>query len=242
MFTVVTISAFLLGFAGSFHCMGMCGPIALGISGRGASGIGWLHHLLYFIGKTFTYTLLGLVFGIFGQGLVLAGLQQALSITMGGIMLLLVAVSLFRASWFHQNVLTLWVQDHLLPIFGRLLHRHGLSSSMGLGMLNGLLPCGLVYIGLTAAVATGMAWYAAWYMLVFGLGTIPVMFSFLVFTRQLGYQWRVRLRQLTPVLMAVVGTILVLRGMNLGIPYLSPLMDALSLTGDRGAEAAGCHP
>jgi sulfite exporter TauE/SafE len=99
-----------------------------------------------------------------------------------------------------------------------------------------------VYIGLTASVATGNALYAALYMILFGAGTIPVMLAFTVFTGQLGFSWRNRIRQLTPVLMALMGTILVLRGLNLGIPYISPLLDALMIQGDRGAEAAGCHP
>ena len=99
-----------------------------------------------------------------------------------------------------------------------------------------------MYIGLTASVATGNAMQAALYMILFGAGTIPVMLAFTVFTGQLGFTWRTRIRQLTPVLMALMGTILVLRGLNLGIPYISPLLDSLMIQGDKGAEAVGCHP
>jgi hypothetical protein len=243
MAPVIYISALLLGFAGSFHCLGMCGPIALSISGRNAhTGNRFLPHLLYFSGKTLTYGLMGLLFGMFGQGLVMAGWQQGLSIAMGVMMLLLVLVSLVKAPWFHQNPATTWLQHKLVPVFGLLFKRQGISTSFFLGLLNGLLPCGLVYIGLTAAVATGNAFNAGLYMVVFGLGTMPVMLAFLVFTRQLSYGWRTRLRQLTPALMAIVGTILILRGLDLGIPYISPMLDSLMITSGRGAEAVPCHP
>jgi sulfite exporter TauE/SafE len=224
----------------------MCGPIALSISGRPGAGANMgrklLEYLSYFSGKTITYGLMGLVFGLLGQGFVLAGFQQALSVVMGSVMLLLVLVSLVKISWFHSNKATVYLQNKLVPAFGYLLKKPGSFTPFLLGLLNGLLPCGLVYIGLTASVATGHAIHAALYMILFGAGTIPVMLAFTVFTGQLGFSWRTRIRQLTPVLMALMGTILVLRGLNLGIPYISPLLDALMIQGDRGTEAAGCHP
>jgi uncharacterized protein len=239
-------SALLLGFAGSFHCIGMCGPIALSISGRPGAGANMgrkmLEYLAYFFGKTVTYGAMGLVFGLLGQGFVIAGFQQVLSVMMGSVMLLLVLVSLVKTSWFHSNKATAYLQNKLIPAFGYLLKRPGSFTPLLLGLLNGLLPCGLVYIGLTAAVATGSAVQAAMYMLLFGTGTIPIMLAFTVFTGQIGFTWRTKIRQLTPVLMALMGTILVLRGLNLGIPYISPLLDSLMIQGDRGAEAAGCHP
>lgn len=130
MSPVIYISALLLGFAGSFHCLGMCGPIALSISGRNANaGNRFLPHLLYFTGKTLTYGLMGLLFGLFGQGLVMAGWQQGLSIAMGVIMLLLVLVSLFKSPWFHQNPATTWLQNKLIPVFGLLFKRQGIPAS-----------------------------------------------------------------------------------------------------------------
>lgn len=232
-----------MGFAGSFHCLGMCGPIAMGISGRNTLISSKLtHHFLYFFGKTTTYGLLGLIFGFFGQGLVLAGWQQALSIIMGAIMLGLVFISIFKSPWLHHNKFTNWFQNKLITTFGHLFKRPGLFSTFLLGLLNGLLPCGLVYIGLTAAVATGSAMVSAMYMLVFGLGTMPVMLAFLIFTQRVSYTMRLKLSKVTPVLMALVGTLLILRGLDLGIPYVSPFVDSLMLIGDRGDEAEACHP
>jgi uncharacterized protein len=126
MYAILLSGAFLLGFAGSFHCLGMCGPIALSISGRSDNdATRFLHHLLYFSGKTFTYGSLGLLFGLFGQGLVLAGWQQGLSIAMGVIMLLLVLVSIFKTSWLHKNSATNWLQNKLIPAFGHLFKSPG---------------------------------------------------------------------------------------------------------------------
>ncbi|MCU0403382.1 MAG: sulfite exporter TauE/SafE family protein [Chitinophagaceae bacterium] len=245
MSSYILYSALLLGFAGSFHCLGMCGPIVLGMLGQGSqdkSKNRLTGYLLYFSGKTITYGLLGALFGLFGHGLVLAGFQQVLSVVMGSIMLLLVFVSIFRVSWFHSNRATIFLQNKLVPAFGWILQRTSIWSSFLIGLLNGLLPCGLVYIGLTAAVATGHFVQSAEYMLLFGVGTIPVMLAFVIFSGQLSYALKSKLKQVTPVLMALVGTILVLRGLNLGIPYISPLLDSLMLTGDRSIEAIPCHP
>ena len=245
MNSFLVYSALLLGFAGSFHCLGMCGPVALGMAGRNVTqkkALRFAGYTLYFIGKTITYGILGIVFGLFGHGLVLGGFQQTLSVVMGSVMLFLVIISFLKSTWFHANKATIYLQNKLVPAFGTLLKRRSFITPFLIGLINGLLPCGLVYIGLTAAVATGHTFQAGLYMILFGLGTIPVMLAFIVFTGQLSYAWRFRLRQLTPVLMAIVGTILVVRGLNLGIPYLSPLLDSLMIVGDRGAEAVPCHP
>lgn len=237
-------SALILGFAGSFHCIGMCGPIALGIVGRSNGSIStrtW-HHLLYFGGKTFTYMVMGMLFGLFGHGLVLAGLQQTLSVIMGGVMLFLAFIYLFKTTSFHQNRLSSSIQNKLVPLFSNLLERPGKFTPFSLGLLNGLLPCGLVYIGLSAAVATGNTAYASIYMGLFGLATVPVMLAFMIFSGQFTLALRNQLNKVAPVLIGVMGMILVLRGLNLGIPYLSPVIDALMIPADRSAEAVGCHP
>lgn len=245
MDSYIFYSAVLLGFAGSFHCLGMCGPLAISVSGRTMGKQPYerfIGHLLYFMGKTITYGFLGIIFGLFGHGLVIAGFQQLLSVVMGSFMLLLVFVSLFNSSLFHNNKLTAYWQKKLVGAFGFLFSMQSLVAPVFIGMLNGLLPCGLVYVGLTAAVATGNALDSALYMVLFGLGTVPVMLAFVSFTGQMGYAWRYRLRQVPPVLMAVMGTILILRGLNLGIPYISPLLDSLGISSARGNESIICHP
>jgi sulfite exporter TauE/SafE len=222
----------------------MCGPIALGIASR-ANGnrlhMIW-HHLLYFGGKTLTYMFIGLVFGLFGHGLVLAGMQQALSVIMGSVMVLLAIVYITKTMGFHQTRLTVLLQNRLVPVFSQLLSRPGIFTPFYLGLLNGLLPCGLVYIALAGAIATGNSFYAATYMGLFGLATMPVMLTFMVFSGQLAFSYKTQLQKIAPVLIGAMGMILLLRGLNLGIPFLSPVMDALMLPADKSAEAVGCHP
>lgn len=243
MSSFLILSALGMGFAGSFHCMGMCGPIALSITLPEKQHRFSFTTLGYFTGKTLTYGLLGIIFGFFGQQLKLAGLQQSVSIVLGSLMLLFVIVTVFKPILFHQNKATLWINQQLTPFFGILLRRKGtFATSLILGLLNGLLPCGLVYLGLTAAVATGDALQAGLFMLLFGTGTLPVMLSFLFLSRQFGYRFRSILLRSTPYFMAVLGIVLVLRGLDLGIPYVSPLLESLSLAPDRHAEAIGCHP
>ncbi len=243
MNSFLILTAIGMGFAGSFHCMGMCGPIALSITLPDNGHRSRFTTMGYFIGKTLTYGILGLVFGFFGQQLILSGMQQALSVTIGGLMLFFVLLTMLKPVLFHQNKWTLWINKQLLPLFGILLNRKGgFSTALLLGLLNGLLPCGLVYFGLTAAVATGNAIHATLFMLLFGAGTMPVMFAFLFLSRQFGYRFRSILLRSTPYLMAVLGVVLVLRGLDLGIPYVSPLLESLALAPDRHAEAIGCHP
>lgn len=240
----VLYSAIVLGLAGSFHCIGMCGPIAMGIASSG-TGLGLERvgkHLLYFFGKTITYAVLGLVFGLFGQGLVLAGMQQVLSVTMGLLMVLLAVIYLSKSSLFHSNLLTQYLQNKLLPLFRKAMSNQGNSMPFFLGLLNGLLPCGLVYIGLAAAVATGHSLYSAAFMGLFGLGTIPLMLAFMFFSGQLAVSLKNKVQQFAPVLVGIMGVLLLVRGLDLGIPYLSPVAEALILPTGKPADAIGCHP
>jgi uncharacterized protein len=222
----------------------MCGPIALGIAGRtnGRTANRLWHHMLYFGGKTMTYMAMGLLFGLFGHGLVLAGLQQTLSVVMGFIMVILAVLYITKTMGFHQNRLTAVLQNRLVPIFSRLLSKPGAFTPFYLGLLNGLLPCGLVYIALAGAIATGNSVYASVYMGLFGLATIPLLLAFMVFSGQLAFSYKTQLQKIAPILVGAMGMILVLRGLNLGIPYLSPVIDALMLPTDKGVEAIGCHP
>jgi sulfite exporter TauE/SafE len=243
MSTVVFLSAFILGLGGSFHCMGMCGPLALSITLPSAGQkAGFFSYSQYFLGKTLTYTLLGLIFGFFGKQIALAGWQQGLSVFGGVFMILLALFSVAKPAAFHQNALTEKLNQFILPFFGKVLQqKSSLFAPFWMGLLNGLLPCGLVYIGLAGAVATAEPLSAALFMLVFGVGTMPVLLMFLVVSGNLGYAFRINLKKATPVIMSVMGVLLILRGLDLGIPFISPLSDALALPVSRSGEAVGCH-
>jgi sulfite exporter TauE/SafE len=95
-----------------------------------------------------------------------------------------------------------------------------------IGILNGFLPCGLVYVALAGAIASGDAISGAAVMILFGLGTIPAMFAASVFGKFINIGIRTKLRKAVPALAILLAAVFILRGLNLGIPYLSPRLNA----------------
>ena len=223
------LSAFSLGFLGSFHCIGMCGPIALALPVQhlqGASRLGGI--LLYNAGRITTYALLGLLFGWLGRQFYLGGLQQWLSVVLGAL-LLLMALLRYRPGRrlgmeAHFGKLTAGTRR----LLGMLLQRQRFSTLYAIGFLNGLLPCGLVYLGIAGAVATVHIYQGALFMAVFGAGTVPAMAALTASRQLITLQARNRIKRLIPVVIALMGLLLIVRGMNLGIPYVSPAMSPYS--------------
>ena len=218
-------AGFLFGLLGSFHCVGMCGAIALALpGGAGAATAPGRYaggRLLYNLGRVTTYATLGAGAGLVGQGLRLAGAQQGLSIASGVLILLLVAVPERYtgrvAGWLGLARPLAWVKNTL----GRLFQQPTLPALYATGVLNGLLPCGLVYLALAGALsAPGIAGAAA-YMTCFGLGTLPLMFGLSMSGRLVPLLWRTRLRQAVPYAASVLAVLFIVRGLGLGIPYLS---------------------
>lgn len=201
----------------------MCGPIALLLPlQRQRKAFRWIQLGAYFLGKTLAYTLIGLLFGIVGEGLFIAEYQQEFSILAG---LVMIGMGLF--SLLHISLKG--IQNPLLKGFallksalGRQLTKKTLSSSLFIGFLNGFLPCGLVYTALFGALAMGNLWDSMGYMTAFGLGTIPLMLLLVVLGDFLPVGLRRQLNQWLPMVVIVVGILFVLRGLGLGIPYLSP--------------------
>lgn len=212
-------AAFILGLAGSLHCAGMCGPLAVALPhpGRGMAGfVGG--RLLYQLGRVATYVALGAASGGLGHSLTMAGVQRWVSFGAGVVVL----SGLLTAAWATPAA---WVGRWTLRVKGWLgwsLRRRTMGSLCVLGMVNGLLPCGLVYAAAAMAATAGGAWAGMGAMALFGLGTVPVMLGLGLGGRALPVAWRLKLSALTPASLAVVGVLLVLRGMALGIPYLSP--------------------
>ncbi|MBI3880533.1 MAG: sulfite exporter TauE/SafE family protein [Verrucomicrobia bacterium] len=222
-------TAFLLGLVGSAHCAGMCGPLALALPPTGRSRATFVAgRLAYNLGRVITYSALGVVFGLIGQSLALAGLQRWVSVAAGAAILL----SLLASSRFALGVPAINAVDWLKSGLGKLLQRRSLASVFALGLLNGLLPCGLVYVAAAAATASGDFLLGLESMAAFGLGTVPMMLAFGLMGPKLQFTLRFRLQHLVPASVAVVGMLLVLRGLALGIPYLSP---------PTGGACALCH-
>lgn len=210
-----------IGLFGSFHCIGMCGPIALSLPIYGKSlPEKLLLIVLYNLGRAFTYAALGALFGFIGKQFFLFGYQQIFSIALGALLLLLLFLSKFLPARiaFIDGILM-----HVKSTLARLLQSSQNSFSyFGIGLVNGLLPCGLVYLAIGSAMATGSLWGGAALMFMFGLGTFPLMITLMIFGRFISVSFRSQMRKLVPVFIALTAVVIILRGMNLGIPYLSP--------------------
>ena len=212
-------TAVTMGLVGSLHCVGMCGPIALALPYSGDSRLGMAWSVLnYNLGRVLTYTVLGLIVGLFGQGLVLAGLQSYFSLALG-ILFLLAAVfsinlegKLLRLGWLKE--LNSWVKIKLAGVLG-----DGRPANLlYIGLLNGLLPCGLVYMAIAGAVTTPNLLSSSLFMALFGLGTLPLMLLTAVSGQFISLNWRRRLRRLTPVLLAAFAILFIMRGLNFHVP------------------------
>lgn len=212
-------SALLLGMAGSLHCIGMCGPIALALPYSGSSRFAaFTQALSYNLGRSVTYALLGGLFGLLGQGVFLAGYQSGLSIFLGLALLIIAIFSIPVESKLHRipalQRSNAWVQQRL----SRLLRVQSRPEFFSIGMLNGLLPCGLVYMAAVGAVATGHLLYGMAYMGIFGLGTLPLMLATALAGNWVSLGWRRRLRNLAPLLLVVMAALLISRGLQFELP------------------------
>lgn len=217
------VLAFTLGLFGSLHCVGMCGPIALLIPlQRQHKGFRSLQLGAYFIGKTLAYTLMGLLFGLVGEGIFIAEYQQEFSIFAGLLMILMGLFSLLHLRVKGLGNPLLKGFSLLKNALGKQLSKKTLTSSLSIGFLNGFLPCGLVYTALFGALAMGNWWGSMIYMTAFGVGTIPLMLLLILLGDFLPLALRRRLNQWLPLVVILVGILFILRGLGLGIPYLSP--------------------
>lgn len=219
-------AAFLLGFLGSFHCIGMCGPIALALPLPADSWVAKVQgSLLYNIGRALTYSVLGLLFGLLGKGFSLFGWQQIISIAVG---LLLIGSVVLPARYFaafrRSSVGRVLPLERVKVAISNLFLQKSYFSLFRIGLLNGLLPCGLVYVGIAGAVASGTPLNGAVFMAVFGLGTLPAMLAMSLGGSMVSLKWRNKIRQALPMLTVLLGLLFIVRGMGLGIPYLSPAM------------------
>ena len=234
---VLLITALVMGAVGSLHCVGMCGPLAMALPVVAQSPPGrMLYTLLYNFGRVVTYAALGAVLGVLGASFALVGLQQALSIVAG--LLILVFLLWPRGSWLvnsHKRVQQVF--EILRKQLGELFFRKNYKSVFFIGLLNGLLPCGLVYMAVAGAVSTASVLKSSMFMAAFGLGTLPLMWSVAFFGSLAGIKTRASIRKAYPYLMFLMACLLIVRGLGLGIPFLSPDFSTANSTG-AGIE---CH-
>ena len=229
-------TAFILGLLGSFHCIGMCGPIAFALPvDRTNKSKMVFQTFLYHLGRLSSYAIIGLVFGILGKGLYLAGFQQRLSILMGVIMIVivLIPVKLFNKYNFSKPLYKFigYVKSKL----GFYLKRRTNSTFLSIGFFNGFLPCGLVYMALIGAIATSDAVNGILYMFIFGLGTVPMMSVAVLAGNFLKVSVRNKIQKVIPVFVVIIGLLFILRGLGLGIPYISPSDAKLQISNNAAA-------
>ena len=216
-------TAFILGLLGSFHCIGMCGPIAFALPlDRSSTSKMVFQNFLYHLGRLITYALIGVLFGLIGRGLFISGLQQRLSILMGGIMIASVLIPVQFFNKFNVTKPLYKVIAQVKKQLGLYLNKKTNKSIFLIGFFNGFLPCGLVYMALVGAIATSSVLQGSIYMFLFGIGTVPMM-SLAVFTGNiLKVSIRNKIQKVIPVFVVIIGLLFILRGLGLGIPYISP--------------------
>jgi hypothetical protein len=212
---------FLMGLLGSIHCVGMCGPLVMAMPIAQKTMIQkWASLILYHMGKMTSYALLGVLFGLLGSQFPFYIAQQNLSIVIGVIMLFYVLYvfvlkpkKMLQLDFLYQPIIT-----HLSILF----KKETWGSYWMIGLLNGLLPCGMVYLALSSALATQQVLQGGLFMFLFGLGTVPALLLVALGGQYMRYSFRQQLQKLLPFFIFSMGVLLILRGMNLGIPYVSP--------------------
>ena len=218
-------AAISIGLISSFHCLGMCGPIAFALPLNRTNLLTQLAGgLTYNLGRLSTYGVLGLLFGLIGKSLVLAGAQRTLSIGAGVVMILSVLLPKL-SSKLNIDSFTFKYIGRLKSMFGQLFKKSSFESLFVIGVLNGLLPCAMVYIALAGAIAEGDALGGLSFMIYFGTGTLPLMFTATLISGFLTMKVRNKLQKSIPYFVFLIGILFILRGMNLGIHYLSPKID-----------------
>jgi sulfite exporter TauE/SafE len=213
--------AFLMGFLGSVHCAVMCGPIVLGLPlNRKSSWQNVLQVSSYQLGRISTYTLLGLLVGLVGNTFSVFAKQETLSLIIG---IVLILFTLAQLSGRYVSSFQKLQNKMVLPI----------SKLMGMifklpfwgffaGMLNGLIPCGMVYLALATALNSGTSQSGASFMLLFGLGTTPLMLFISIGGVYLKKYFKFNSQKLIPWFALFIGALFILRSANLDIPFLSP--------------------
>lgn len=226
-------TALVLGLLGSFHCIGMCGPIAFVLPvDKKSHSRAFIGSSLYHFGRLLSYGLIGVLFGLLGRGLYLAGFQQRLSILIGVVMILIVLIPARHLNRFAISRPLYQMIGKVKSKLGLYLNKTSYKALFLIGFFNGFLPCGLVYMALLGSVSTGSALDGALYMIVFGLGTVPLMTAAIYLGNFFKVSVRNRIQRAIPIFVVIIGILFILRGMGLGIPYISPPDTKLILTND----------
>lgn len=235
MWWSIVIPSFLLGAMSSLHCVGMCGPLALSLPVHRISGAGGkvTGILLYNAGRITSYTLLGAIAGIAGRFIFVPAWQHWLAIFSGAAIILGVTVHYLGRQ--QKRIRIVAGYSIIYRLIARCLQNTTPVSFYLLGIANGLLPCGLVFIALTAAFVTNSFGDGILFMTMYGLGTVPLMVALSLLGLTVGLPLRNVFKRITPLLAVMAGVLLLLRGFNVTIPIISYWLP-------EHISGAGCRP
>ncbi|MCY4780703.1 sulfite exporter TauE/SafE family protein [Sphingobacterium sp. UT-1RO-CII-1] len=216
--------AFFMGLFGSVHCAVMCGPLLVAINGNHSfSWASAFRKLLYQIGRILTYGFLGVILGLFGNIAIIQGWQQYFSLFVG---LILFAIGCFQLFGKQSKAFAEFQTKAIQPfakMMGKWLYRPG--GSFIAGILNGILPCGMVYMAIASAMNADSIANSFFFMIFFGLGTLPLLLVFSFAGSFPKLMFKRGFSKFIPILYLLMGAWFILRGANLDIPYLSPLLN-----------------
>lgn len=245
--SVFIITGLILGLTSNFHCIGMCGPIALAVPvNRKNNATILLGALQYNGGRVLTYAILGAIVGSIGISIQTIGVLQWFSI-ISGVLLILYAWKKYFAQLFGRQRSFLTIQPFLNKGLGKVIRSKSPMRLFMLGGLNGLLPCGMVFVALLNAILTGEIIGSSLAMVAFGVGTLPSMIAVIFMANKITASMRLKLNRAVPYMLTIVGLLIVLRGLNLGIPFVSPAATHLQTIADEGKNASSevemscCH-
>jgi uncharacterized protein len=230
-------SAFIFGLISSLHCIGMCGPIALMIPvdrtnpTKKATQISTYH-----LGRLSAYACIGFIFGLVGKGFFLAGIQQRLSIFIGVAMIITILTPERVLANYNFSKPVYRLISKIKSSLGKQFKNKSYKSLFTIGLLNGFLPCGMVYVALFGAIAMQNVPLGILYMLLFGIGTIPMMSSVTYLNSIMTVSFRNKIQKVIPYVGVIIGVLFILRGLGLGIPYVSPANMSLFVQ-----ETPNCH-
>lgn len=230
-------SAFIFGLISSLHCIGMCGPIALMIPvDRTNPAKKTTQIITYHLGRLTAYASIGLVFGLVGKGFFLAGIQQRLSVFIGVAMIITILTPERVLANYNFSKPVYRLISKIKSSLGKQFKNKSYQSLFSIGLLNGFLPCGMVYVALFGAIAMQNVSFGILYMLLFGIGTIPMMSSVTYLNSILTVSFRNKIQKAIPYVGVIIGILFILRGLGLGIPYVSPANMSLFVQ-----ETPNCH-
>jgi uncharacterized protein len=174
-----------------------------------------------------TYALLGAIFGLMGKGVELAGFQKGFSVVIG---IFLLFAAFFSINWESKLTNKSPLKKNFQFIkkqIGKLLHNNSKHSHLLIGIFNGFLPCGMVYLAIAGAITTGSVLYGMLFMALFGLGTLPLMLGLMLLGNTIKPSFKNTLRKIAPIVMVAFALLLIARGLNVNLPTELRFWEAL---------------